>query len=383
MSTTPSTPAGSARASSAPAPSPAPRFRESVTLVAGREVMQKLRSKAFVISTIILMLVVLASIVIGGLVSRNQGDTPVAAVGVVAEQLEGLPGIEVTEVPTRAEAEDLVREGEVDGAAVPLENPADGGPAMEVIGLEEAPGILIQALSIAPEVTLLDEPSVDGFLAYFVALGFGIVFFISAVTFGGTIAQSVVEEKQTRVVEILLSSISSRALLAGKVVGNSILAFGQIIAIAVLAGIGLMVIGQDILISDLGPSVVWFLGFFAIGFVLLAAMYAASASLVSRMEDVGAVLTPVTYLVMIPYFLVIFFNNNELVLGITSYVPFSAPVGMPMRIFLETAQWWEPLVSLAILVVTTVIVVALGARIYQNSLLRTGSRVKLGEALRG
>ena len=59
MSTTPSTPAGNARASSAPAPSPAPRFRESVTLVAGREVTQKLRSKAFVVSTIILMLVVM------------------------------------------------------------------------------------------------------------------------------------------------------------------------------------------------------------------------------------------------------------------------------------------------------------------------------------
>jgi len=365
-----------------------PRFRESVTLVAGREVTQKLRSKAFVISTIILMLVVLASIVIGGLVSRNQSDTTVAAVGVIAEQLDGLPGIEVTEVPTRVEAEALVRDGEVDGAAVALDDPtsgdpATGGAAIEVIGLDEAPGILIQALSIAPEVTLLDEPTVDGFIAYFVALGFGIVFFISAVTFGGTIAQSVVEEKQTRVVEILLSSISSRALLAGKVVGNSILAFGQIIAIAVLAAIGLMVIGQDILLSDLGPSVVWFLFFFAIGFVLLAAMYAASAALVSRMEDVGSVLTPVTYLVMIPYFLVIFFNDNELVLGIMSYVPFSAPVGMPMRIFLETAQWWEPLVSLAILVITTVIVVMLGARIYGNSLLRTGSRVKLGEALRG
>ena len=369
--------------STLPPTAPSPRFRESVTLVAGREVTQKLRSKAFVISTIILMLVVLASIVIGGLVSRNQSDTTVAAVGVVAEQLAGVPGLEVTEVPTRAEAEALVADGEVDGAAVELQNPADGGAAIEVIGLEEAPGILIQALSITPEVTLLDEPNVDGFIAYFVALGFGIVFFISAVTFGGTIAQSVVEEKQTRVVEVLLSSISSRALLAGKVVGNSILAFGQIIAIAVLAGLGLMVIGQDILISDLGPSVAWFLVFFAIGFVLLAAMYAASAALVSRMEDVGAVVTPVTYLVMIPYFLVIFFNNNELVLGIMSYVPFSAPVGMPMRIFLETAQWWEPLVSLAVLIVTTVVVVALGARIYGNSLLRTGSRVKLGEALRG
>ncbi len=65
-----------------------------------------------------------------------------------------------------------------------------------------------------------------------------------------------------------------------------------------------------------------------------------------------------------------------------SYVPFSAPVGMPMRLFLGEAQWWEPLVSLAVLIATTAVVVALGSRIYSNSLLRTGSRVKLREALR-
>ncbi len=85
---------------------------------------------------------------------------------------------------------------------------------------------------------------------------------------------------------------------------------------------------------------------------------------------------------MIPYFAVIFFNDNPVVMTIMSYVPFSAPVGMPMRLFLGEAQWWEPLVSLAVLIATTAVVVALGSRIYSNSLLRTGSRVKLREALR-
>ncbi len=114
--------------------------------------------------------------------------------------------------------------------------------------------------------------------------------------------------------------------------------------------------------------------------MLLASLFAAAASLVSRQEDVGAVTAPVTYLVMIPYFAVIFFNDNPVVMTIMSYVPFSAPVGMPMRLFLGEAQWWEPLVSLAVLIATTAVVVALGSRIYSTSLLRTGSRVKLRAA---
>lgn len=358
-------------------------FRESVVLVASREVTQRLRSKSFVISTLILFAIVLGSILISGFVSRANADstTPVAGVGAAIAELETLPGIEVVEAATIAEAEQLVRDEAVDAAVVPLNG--DAAVPFEVIGLTETPAGLITALSIAPDVRTLDEPGLPYGLLYLVAFGFGIVFFISAVTFGGTIAQSVVEEKQTRVVEILLSAISARALLAGKVVGNSILAFGQILAIAALAALGLVLTGQDVLVTDLGPAVGWFLGFFAIGFVLLAAMYAASASLVSRMEDVGSVLTPVTYLVMIPYFLVIFLFDNALVLTIMSYVPFSAPVGMPMRIFLDQAAWWEPILALVVLAVTTVVVVMVGARVYQNSLLRTGSRVKLGEALTG
>jgi ABC-2 type transport system permease protein len=86
-------------------------------------------------------------------------------------------------------------------------------------------------------------------------------------------------------------------------------------------------------------------------------------------------------LVMLPYFAVVFFNANPLVLTIMSYVPFSAPVGMPVRLFLGTAAWWEPLVSLAILAVTTAGTIWLASRIYQNSLLKMGARVKWREAL--
>ncbi len=95
----------------------------------------------------------------------------------------------------------------------------------------------------------------------------------------------------------------------------------------------------------------------------------------------ASVTTPVTMLVMAPYLLVIVFNDNPIVLGIMSYVPFSAPVGMPMRIFLGTAEWWEPVLSLLILLVATAFVIVIGSRIYENSLLRTGGRVKLREAL--
>jgi ABC-2 type transport system permease protein len=104
---------------------------------------------------------------------------------------------------------------------------------------------------------------------------------------------------------------------------------------------------------------------------------------VSRSEDVGGVTTPVTMLVMIPYFLIIFFNDNPTVLAIMSYVPFSAPVGMPVRIFLDQAQWWEPIVSLLILVASAALAVLIGERVYRNSLLRTGARVPFLQALKG
>ncbi|MFC0680424.1 ABC transporter permease [Lysobacter korlensis] len=357
----------------------APTFWQSATLVAEREIITKLRSKAFLFSALFLLVLIIGSIVIGQLVAQNAGDPKVATVSGTASIVAGVDGLDVTSAGSAEEAEELVRNGDVEAAILPTEDEL----GYRLVALESAPSGLVQLLSVRPEVELLDPADQSDMLIYFVALGFGLVFFSSAITFGATISQSVVEEKQTRVVEILMSAIPARALLAGKVIGNSALALGQIVLTAIAATLALALTGQQNLVGSLGPSVLWFIGFFGIGFLLLAALFAASSALVSRQEDVGSVTTPVTMLVMIPYFLVIFFNDNDLVLTIMSYVPFSAPVGMPMRIFLGEAQWWEPILSLAIIVVTTAAVVIAGARIYENSLLRTGPRVKLSEALKG
>lgn len=126
----------------------------------------------------------------------------------------------------------------------------------------------------------------------------------------------------------------------------------------------------------------WFVIFFVFGFVLVASVFAAGASLVSRQEDTSSVMTPAMMLVMLPYFAVVFFNDNALVMPILSYVPFSAPVGMPVRLFFGEALWWEPPLSLALLAATTAVVVLVAGKIYANSLLRMGSRVPFREALR-
>lgn len=350
-----------------------------IWLVAEREVASKLRSKAFLISTGILMLIALAGILIGGFTSKNPEATTVAVTSETVAAVEALPNVKITEVADGDEAEKLLRSEEVAAAVLP----GDGPLGYTVVALKDAPGDIVGGLSVSPAVEILEPATTDPLLRYFIAIGFGLVFMMAASTFGATIAQSVVEEKQTRVVEVLLSSISARTLLAGKVIGNTVLAMTQIITLAAIATVGLIVTGQNAVLAGLGAPIIWFAVFFLFGFVLLAALYAAAASMVSRMEDIGSTTTPIMLLVMAPYILVIIFNDNPLVLTVMSYVPFSAPVGMPMRLFVGEAQWWEPLVSLVILLASCVAAIVIGAKIYENSLLRMGTRVKLAEALRG
>ena len=359
----------------------APSEAAAVWLVAEREIASKVRSKAFLISTAILFALALAGIVIGGLAAQNQSGTAVAVTADAASLVPANDGLEITGVADRAAAQKLVTDGTVEAAIVG--DPSATPFGFTIVADSSAPTGLLLLFAQVPQVELLNPDQTDEALRFLVAIGFGIVFLTAASLFGSTIAQSVVEEKQTRVIEILISAIRARTLLAGKVIGNTVLAMAQILVLAAIPAIGLTIVGQTQLLGTLGVPILWFAVFFLFGFVLLAALFAATAAMVSRQEDIGSTTFPLTLLIMAPYFLVAFFNDNPVVLATMSYVPFSAPVGMPMRLFLGEAQWWEPLVSLAILIATCVGAILVGARIYRNSLLRMGARVRLGEALRG
>jgi ABC-2 type transport system permease protein len=380
--------------------SPLPGQAKLTWLVAEREITTRLRSKAFIASTVVLLLAVLAAVVIGGIVQKRQAEraadpdtVEVAVVGTAPEALTTGP-FEVRPADDRAEAEELLRAGEAEAAVLVNEaagspqetdgSTAEAGGGLTILALEEAPDGLMDALTVAPTLELLDG-SEDGFdaFAYIAALGFGMIFYMTALTFGMTIAQSVVEEKQTRIVEILLATVSARTMMAGKILGNSILALSNVAVVLLLAEIGMLATGQDLLLGEIGASLLWFGVLFAFGFVLVATMFAATGSMVSRQEDIGSVTSPVMLLVMAPFFLVIFFYDNEPVLTLLSYVPFSAPVGMPMRLVLDQAQWWEPLLSLGIITATITVMVWIGARIYSNSILRIGARVTFKDAVRG
>lgn len=350
-------------------------------LVAEREIMGKLRSRSFLISTAILLILALGGILWSGFQANAAGGLEVAATSDVAGQLEGADAIEVTEVADRAEAEALVEDGTVEAA---LLADASSPTGILILADNEAPGALVSLLSVAPTVELLDPQSGgEGPMRYLLGIIFGVVFMMAAISFGSPITMSVIEEKQTRVIEILISAIPARVLLAGKVLGNAILAIGQILLLIAVAVIGLVLTDQTTMLQGLGTPIVWFAVFFVFGFLLLAAMFAAAGSLVSRQEDSGPTLTPVMWLTMIPYFLVLFLGENPVAMAVMSYVPFSAPVAMPIRLFFGDAMWWEPLLSLVIMLGSCLVVIALGAKIYENSLLRMGARVKLSEALKG
>lgn len=349
-------------------------------LVAEREISTQLRSKAFIIS-----LGIMVVLVIGGLVGMNlvnsgdDGQEPVAVVNLQGDTstLEAA-GLDPQGVTSEEEAEALLREGEVE-AIITSDSSSPAG--VRVIGLDEEPTTIAGMLAITPTTEVLEPDSTEGPLRAAVALGFGLVFMIVALGSGMMIVQNTIQEKQNRIVELLLAAISARALLAGKILGNSALALAQAVVLGAAAAAGLMLTGQQEVLDILTVPMLWFVVFFIPGFVLVAAMFAASASLVSRQEDSGNVITPTMMLVMAPYFVVVFFYNNTLAMTIASYVPFSAPVAMPLRMFFNEAMWFEPLLALGVLILFTALVMWLAAKIYSRSLLRTGQPVSLRTAL--
>jgi ABC-2 type transport system permease protein len=346
-------------------------------LVAGREIVVRLRDKTFLFSTMFFLLLAAGGTILPALLSGASTSTVAVAQADAATALDRA-GLKVVRVADAQRAEKLVRDGEADAAVVGSDVP--GG--VRVLAMDSAPDDVIAALSTVPPVELLDPNAVSPVLAYLIPLAFGMVFFFTSLTFGVQIAQSVTEEKQTRIVEILVAAVPVRALLAGKVLGNGVLALAQVVLIGLVSVVSMRAVDAGAILAQLGPSIGWFIPFFLVGFVLLASMWAVTGALVSRQEDINAASMPVQMAIMLPFFGVIFLNGNPLAMTVLSYVPFSAPTAMPLRLFFGKAAGWEPIVALVILLGTAVLFLILAARLYEGSLLRTNGRTSLRTAWR-
>ncbi|MFT7836046.1 ABC transporter permease [Saccharothrix sp. BKS2] len=351
-------------------------FTGATRLVAEREVKVLVRTKGFWIGFAVMLVGLFALTVLPAVFGG--GATPVALVGSQAAGAFAGEDFEVRQVEDVAAAEELVRAEEVDAAVVP-DTTGESATGVRVVALTEPPGEVVAALATAPPVDLLEQAEVGEDERFVVVLVFALVFMMFGMG-GAAIAQSTVTEKQTRIVEILVSTIPVRAMLAGKIAGHTLLTIGQVVVLALATPIALRLGGQSELLAVVAPALGWFVPFLLLGFVLLASMWAVTGSLVSRQEDLGSTMGVVMILVMGPYFAVLAFADNSAVMGVLSYVPFSAPVAMPVRLFAGQAQAWEALLSLAVLACSVVAIVLLAARLYEGSLLRTGGKVKLSKA---
>jgi ABC-2 type transport system permease protein len=343
-------------------------FWPATRLIAEREIKSYVRSKGFWIGLAVLLAGLFAAAILPTVIGGSPAK--VAVVGTQAKQALSETNFEIREVPDIATAEQLIRSEEVEAAVVP-------GP--RVLALSDRPNKVVAALDTAPPVQLLEPTAVSQDVQMLVTQIFAFLFFMFAMG-GIAIAQGTVTEKQTRIVEILVATIPVRAMLAGKIIGHAVLTLGQILIIAIAAPIALSLGGHRELLAIVAPALGWFVPFLIVGFVLLAAIWAVAGALVSRQEDLGSSTGPVMLLVIGPYFGALFASDNEAVMTVMSYIPFSAAVAMPIRMFTGDAQWWEAVISLGILAGTVALITQLAARFFAGSLLQTGGKVALKKA---
>ncbi len=215
------------------------------------------------------------------------------------------------------------------------------------------------------------------------AVGFVFVFlfYFAALVFGMQLASSVIEEKQSRIVEIIAAAIPLRHLLAGKVLGNTALAVIQLLVYLTVGLVGLSFTPYKSYVPALSGPTAWFIGFFLAGFVALACLWAVAGSLASRTEDLQATSTPLTMLMLAMFFGGLSLDGRAQV--IASYIPPVSAVVMPKRILAGGVVWWEPLLALGLLAAFAVVTVWVGERLYRRALLQTGGRVSLRQAWSG
>lgn len=378
-------------------------------IVAGREIMVKLRDRNFIISTLTTLAILAIAFGVSFAMAERESTSTVAYAGSEAGLVIDAVGLEASDVPDgshidglelsdEAAIESAVSNGDADAGlvntdgtwtligdtSVPAEVTAAVTGTVSAIVMEanaQAAGTSMNELTegAAVEERLLQGDDRDPVVQIIAGIVFMFLFYLAAAVFGYGIASSVIEEKQSRVVEILAASISLRQLLFGKVIGATVLAIGQLALLLGIGVIGLSFTEFSELLPEVGSAAIWYLVFFVFGFATLAALFAVSGSLGTRVEDVQATSTPVLMLVLIAAFGGFIVEGTAQV--VASYIPVVSTVAMPIRLLDGSALWWEPLVSLAVSLATTAVVVMLAERMYRRSLLQTGSKMSWRQAL--
>jgi len=378
----------------------------AIWLVARRELIERGRSKGFIGSLILTEVFVVGSMLLQATLASGEnqirvgyvGDPPAAlapAMNAVAQRDEGR--VELRTYVDRGAAEAALGTDEIGGAILPGDGPDDPGTLLfkaepddrVVATVSEA----ILALRLAEAGVNLSPPAVESIepvsaadQASFLLANVGVIFlFISIFSFGYWVLSGVVEEKQSRVVEVVLATVRPRDLLMGKVFGIGVLGLVQLLVLLVTGLIAASFVGRIELPATTLPTFAMLLLWFVLGYVLYSTLFGVLGALASRMEEASNVTTPVSFLAMGAYFLSIFVVLNDpdgLVARIASLVPPAAPMVVPMRAALGAIEWWEVVISVVVTVLFIYGLFVVGGRVYTGAVLQTGGRMKLRDAWR-
>lgn len=386
--------------------------RAAIGLVARREITTQLRSRTFLVGLTITIVILVGYAVLFAFIGSQSSSSSLALSG-QAEQLRPAltaaaeragTDLAITDAP--GTAEQTLRGDDAPDAVL------EGGPGgYRLIGLDDVDGDLQNLVSNAVRQQAVDgalrsagrDPAAveqaaavqvssvnpaDPLRGQRIGVAFAVAFllFLSVQTYGSLVAQGVVEEKSSRVVELLLSTIRPVHLLAGKVLGLGVVGLIQLVILGVIGTVGGLAVGAltvpTAVVSAIGTGLLWYL----VGFFLYASAFGALGAMVSRQEELQSAVTPLIFPLLIPFVLSVSVLPNDprnSLIAVLSFVPFFSQSLMPARAAIGVASGWEQLVALVLALIAIAVVVRLAARIYRNSVLRTGAKVSWAEALRG
>jgi ABC-2 type transport system permease protein len=391
--------------------------------VMARELTERARSRAYLLATGITLVAVLGLIMVPSLFGSDTDESTVGSVGegndrIIATAVSlGNAGDEPGEPPSiaidtiafddRETAVGALESGEVDavlvdGEEIIVASAAGFGGASLTGGLQRAAAAaeletviqeqgqqaanIIQLLTSDPlELTTLDEGDPEEAISRTIVAYFGLLLlYIAVLMYGTWILTGVTEEKSSRVVEVLLSSIRPWQILGGKIIGIGALGVLQLLATLTVAYFAL----RATQVLDLPPiepiALVNILVWFVIGFTIYAVLLAATGSLVSRMEDANSVSMPINIVAIAAFFFSFGALNDPTgtVALVGTFIPFTIPFVVPVRAALEAIPAWQYALAVVISLATIALLTYLAGRIYAGGLLRYGGRVRLGEAWR-